>query len=112
MCLDPRVVTDGPDGAEGPNVRGLGPKRDPAQPSDPPDTDQVVGGQALHLHLDDQVGAAQHRGLGTTLLKKAERIAKNAGYSKLVVIAAIGTRLYYEKRGFIRSGLYMTKNVV
>lgn len=70
-----------------------------------------IYGQSLAVG-SEQVGAAQHRGLGTTLLKKAGQIAKNSGYSKLVVIAAIGTRLYYEKRGFIRSGLYMTKKVV
>ena len=61
---------------------------------------------------NEQAGAAQHGGLGTSLLIKAEQIAKDAGYSKLVVIAAVGTRLYYEKRGFIRTGLYMTKEVV
>ena len=70
-----------------------------------------IYGQSLAVG-SEQVGAAQHSGLGTTLLKKAEQIAKNSGFSKLVVIAAIGTRLYYEKRGFIRSGLYMTKEVV
>jgi elongator complex protein 3 len=70
-----------------------------------------IYGQSIAIG-SKQISAAQHSGLGTTLLKKAEQIAKNAGYSKLVVIAAIGTRLYYEKRGFIRSGLYMTKEVV
>ncbi|MCD6577522.1 MAG: tRNA uridine(34) 5-carboxymethylaminomethyl modification radical SAM/GNAT enzyme Elp3 [Anaerolineaceae bacterium] len=70
-----------------------------------------IYGQSLTIG-SEQIGAAQHSGLGTTLLKIAEQTAKNAGYSKLVVIAAIGTRLYYEKRGFIRSGLYMTKKIV
>jgi len=70
-----------------------------------------IYGQSLAVG-SEQVGAAQHSGLGTTLLKRAEQLAKNSGYSKLVVIAAIGTRLYYEKRGFVRSGLYMTKEVV
>ena len=69
-----------------------------------------VYGQSLAIG-NEQAGAAQHSGLGTSLLIKAEQIAKDAGYSKLVVIAAVGTRLYYEKRGFIRSGLYMTKEV-
>jgi elongator complex protein 3 len=70
-----------------------------------------IYGQSLAVG-SAQIGAAQHSGLGTTLLKKAEQIAKKAGFSKLVVIAAIGTRLYYKKRGFIRSGLYMTKEIV
>ena len=69
-----------------------------------------VYGQSLAIG-NEQAGAAQHSGLGTSLLIKAEQIAKDAGYSKLVVIAAVGTRLYYEKRGFIRSGLYMTKEM-
>ncbi len=70
-----------------------------------------VYGQSLAIG-SEQAGAAQHRGLGTSLLIKAEQAAKNAGYLKLVVIAAVGTRLYYEKRGFIRTGLYMSKEVI
>jgi elongator complex protein 3 len=69
-----------------------------------------IYGQSLAVG-SEQVGAAQHSGLGTALLKKAEHIAKSAGYTKLVVIAAVGTRLYYEKRGFNRTGLYMTKEI-
>lgn len=70
-----------------------------------------IFGQSIAVG-NEQSGAAQHTGLGTNLLKKAELIAKNAGYKKLVVIAAIGTRLYYEKRGFSRSGLYMSKDLI
>jgi len=67
-----------------------------------------IYGQSLAVG-SEQAGAAQHSGLGTSLLKKAESIAREAGYEKLVVIAAIGTRLYYEKRGFSRSNLYVSK---
>ena len=70
-----------------------------------------IYGQSLAVG-SKQIGIAQHSGLGTTLLKIAEQTARKAGFSKLVVIAAIGTRLYYEKRGFIRSGLYMTKEII
>lgn len=56
-------------------------------------------------------GAAQHSGLGTELLVRAEMQAKENGYSKIVVISAIGTRIYYQKRGYRLSGLYMTKDL-
>ena len=69
-----------------------------------------VFGQSLEVGTD-QPGAAQHSGLGTSLLEKAEEIARQAGFKRLVVIAAVGTRLYYEKRGFKRSVLYMTKKI-
>jgi elongator complex protein 3 len=67
-----------------------------------------VYGQALSIG-GEQSGAAQHIGLGTALLQKAEGIARERGYSHLAVIAAVGTRLYYEVRGFHRGELYMTK---
>jgi len=70
-----------------------------------------IYGQSLEVGADLS-GAAQHSGLGTALLEKAAELAKSAGYQKLAVIAAVGTRLYYEKRGFIRSALYMTKAIV
>jgi elongator complex protein 3 len=56
-------------------------------------------------------GAAQHSGLGTDLLVRAETLAKENGYSRIVVISAIGTRIYYQKRGYQLSGLYMTKEL-
>jgi len=65
-----------------------------------------VYGQSLAVGTE-QSGAAQHIGLGTTLLKKAEEIARTNGFSRLAVIAAIGTRRYYESRGFKRGELYM-----
>lgn len=56
-------------------------------------------------------GAAQHSGLGTRLLEQAEKIALDRGFKKLAVIAAVGTRLYYESRGFTRGSLYLVKNL-
>jgi elongator complex protein 3 len=69
-----------------------------------------IFGQSLEVG-SDLPGAAQHSGLGTSLLEKAEEIAKLAGFKSLAVIAAVGTRLYYEKRGFKRSALYMIKEI-
>ncbi|MEA5078003.1 MAG: tRNA uridine(34) 5-carboxymethylaminomethyl modification radical SAM/GNAT enzyme Elp3 [Anaerolineaceae bacterium] len=69
-----------------------------------------VYGQSLAVG-QEQAGAAQHIGLGTALLKKASEIARSKGYSKLAVIAAIGTRKYYESRGFERGELYLVKDL-
>jgi elongator complex protein 3 len=52
-------------------------------------------------------GEAQHLGLGRRLLAEAGRCAKAAGYERLAVISAIGTRTYYERLGFTRGELYM-----
>jgi len=70
-----------------------------------------IYGQSLAVGGEIE-GAAQHSGLGTDLLEKAEILAREAGYPKIVVISAIGTRVYYQKRGYQVSGLYMTKDLV
>lgn len=69
-----------------------------------------IYGQSLELGAEDP-GAAQHSGLGTSLIELAEEIAKKSGYKKTAVIAAVGTRQYYEGRGFRRAGLYMVKEI-
>ncbi len=53
----------------------------------------------------------QHVGWGTKLMADAERIAKNAGYKKIAVIAGIGTREYYKKFGYELEGTYMVKEL-
>jgi elongator complex protein 3 len=70
-----------------------------------------IYGQSLEVG-SEKAGAAQHSGLGTHLLEEAERIAASRGFKKLAVIAAIGTSLYYQKRGFRKEHLYMTKPIV
>ena len=70
-----------------------------------------IYGQSLEVGTDLS-GAAQHSGLGTALLEKAVELATKEGYKQIAVIAAVGTRLYYEKRGFKRSALYMTKEII
>jgi elongator complex protein 3 len=49
---------------------------------------------------------AQHFGFGKKLILKAAALSKKAGYKKLTVISAIGTREYYRKRGFKDGSLY------
>ena len=67
-----------------------------------------VYGQSLPVG-DEKDGAAQHIGLGTELIEHAEKIARERGYFRLAVIAAVGTRKYYEDRGFERGNLYLVK---
>jgi elongator complex protein 3 len=67
-----------------------------------------VYGQSLKIGSEQQ-GAAQHAGLGTALIEKATAIAREQGYSRLAVIAAVGTRRYYQSRGFRRGELYHFK---
>lgn len=52
---------------------------------------------------------SQHQGMGQKLIESAENEAREAGYNKIAVISAIGTRNYYRKFGYEREGLYMTK---
>jgi len=53
----------------------------------------------------------QHQGWGSKLLIKAEEIAKNKGFNKIAIIAGIGTRGYYSKRGYQLCGTYMLKTL-
>jgi elongator complex protein 3 len=69
-----------------------------------------VFGQALAVGTE-QNGAAQHAGLGSNLLQKADEIAKEHGFERLAVISAVGTRLYYLERGFERGELYLVKTL-
>ncbi|MCO5196058.1 MAG: tRNA uridine(34) 5-carboxymethylaminomethyl modification radical SAM/GNAT enzyme Elp3, partial [Anaerolineae bacterium] len=66
-----------------------------------------VYGPALRIGRTTE-GAAQHSGLGSQLIDHAKRIAYDAGFGRMAVISAVGTRGYYAKHGFQRDGLYMT----
>jgi len=67
-----------------------------------------VYGRALELGMDSE-GDAQHAGLGAQLIARAVDIARGAGFKRIAVIAAIGTREYYRKHGFELGELYMTR---
>lgn len=69
-----------------------------------------VYGQSVEVG-SDLPGAAQHLGLGTRLLAHAEEIARRHGFSRLAVIAAVGTRGYYLGRGFSRGETYLVKDL-
>ncbi len=69
-----------------------------------------VYGQSLRVgHTSG--GAAQHSGLGTSLLTEAENIARKEGFGRIAVISAVGTRQYYLDRGYERGQYYLIKKL-
>lgn len=69
-----------------------------------------VYGQSLEVG-EERDGLAQHSGLGTRLLAAAEDLAREQGFGRLAVIAAVGTRGYYAGRGFELGEHYMVKEI-
>ncbi len=69
-----------------------------------------VFGESLALGADAP-GAAQHAGLGQRLMQHAERLARQQGYKRLAVIAALGTRPYYASLGYRLGDSYMSKDL-
>jgi len=67
-----------------------------------------VYGQAAKI---GKKGAIQHKGIGKTLLKEAEKIAKMYHKEKIIIISGIGVRNYYKKFKYKRQGPYMVKNI-
>jgi len=78
---------------------------------------EITKGSALirELHVYGPIasvgkkGTVQHRGIGRSLLKKAESIAKQNKKKKIVVISGIGVREYYRREGYKKEGPYMVK---
>lgn len=64
-----------------------------------------VYGQSIEIDKTDD-SAAQHKGLGKTLIAKSIEIAKKHRFKKICVISSIGTREYYKKLGFELEDLY------
>jgi elongator complex protein 3 len=69
-----------------------------------------IVGPSLELGRE-QEGAAQHAGLGGTLLQESETLAAAAGYRRLAVISALGTRGYYRRQGYGLKGTYMVRDL-
>ncbi len=69
-----------------------------------------IYGQSLEVGVESE-HAAQHSGLGSSLMDHAESLAREAGFTRMAVIAALGTRGYYEKLGYGLEGTYMVKSL-
>jgi elongator complex protein 3 len=69
-----------------------------------------VYGASLPLGVRDRRGA-QHAGLGRALVEEASRRAREAGFERLSVISAVGTRVYYRGLGFRDGGLYQHRGL-
>lgn len=92
-------------------------------PSDPenPIFEELKGAAIVReLHVygqqeslgDISVGSqSQHKGFGRKLMEKAEELSREAGFKKLAVISAIGTREYYKKLGYTLTGTYRVKGL-
>ena len=61
------------------------------------------------LGIKDKSDSTQHLGLGSRLIKEAEKISIKENFSRIAVISGIGTREYYRKRGFKLDNLYQIK---
>lgn len=57
-----------------------------------------------------KTNGAQHIGIGTELIRRAENIARYNNYNKIAVISGIGVREYYRKKGYALIDTYMVKN--
>lgn len=54
----------------------------------------------------------QHKGFGRKLIQEAERITRELGYKKIVIISGVGVRRYYiDKLGYKQDGFYVSKLV-
>lgn len=62
-------------------------------------------------HLGEDGSSAQHSGLGRRLVERACDIARDAGYERINVISAVGTRAYYRRLGFVECGLYQQREL-
>lgn len=68
-----------------------------------------VYGVATRLGADGT--SAQHLGLGRMLVERACELAREAGYARINVISAVGTRDYYRRLGFADRGLYQRRDL-
>ncbi len=70
---------------------------------------KVLGSEVPVGRLPGAATDFQHRGFGRALLERGEGIAREAGFSRLFVTSAVGTREYYARRGFEPAGAHMAK---
>ncbi len=65
----------------------------------------------MAARVGEEGTAAQHHGLGRRLVERACELARAAGYDRINVISAVGTREYYRHLGFRDHGLYQQREM-
>ena len=70
-----------------------------------------VYGQQIPVGRKSDNLNVQHFGFGKKLMKRAESIAKEAGFKKVAVISGLGVREYYRKLGYVLRDTYLLKRV-
>ena len=91
--------------------------RKPYKPFRPEITKDSCGIRELHIYGQatpiGEEGLVQHKGYGKLLMRKAEEIAKNNfKCDKILVTSGIGVKEYYEKLGYKKDGVYMSKKLI
>lgn len=69
-----------------------------------------IYGQLVGIGKKNEI-ATQHKGLGKKLMQAAEKIAKEKGFKKVVIISGVGVRGYYRKIQYRKVGTYMVKKI-
>lgn len=72
---------------------------------------KVVGSEVPIGREGSRPNEYQHRGFGRGLLAVAEEQVRREGFSRVYVTSAVGTREYYRRLGYERSGTHMAKSV-
>ncbi len=70
-----------------------------------------VYSKALPLSKTPKKNEFQHKGFGKQLLSKAEEIALENGFNKMIVISGVGAREYYWNLGYKNDGVYVSKRL-
>ncbi len=81
-----------------------------------PAADRTAMIRELHVYgvavgVGESESNGQHRGIGGSLLREAERAAQEAGFRHIRVISSVGARNYYRKRGYKDAQLYLEKRL-
>ena len=72
-----------------------------------------VYGQSLGIGNNGNNKSTQHKGYGKLLIKTAEEISIQNGFTKTAIIAGVGTREYYRNKcGYHLEGTYMNKSLI
>lgn len=72
----------------------------------------VYGGLVGFDAGEDAGAQAQHRGLGRRLVETAATMARDANFTSLAVISAVGTRDYYRRLGFVDGDAYQHRDLI